>query len=833
MFATLSADLRYAVRGLVARPLFALVAIGSLALGIGVNTAMFSLFEQVVLRPLPVHEPARLVNLSAPGIKAGSTSSDNTGPRDDILSHPMFRDLQAQLPPQLAGIAGHRAMPVTFGWQQQVADGRALLVSGNYFELLGLRPALGRLLAADDDREGAAAVVVLSHDYWMDRLGGRPEVIGQSLRINDQTLTVVGVGPVGFRGTTVGSRPEVFAPLRLAPRLQQRGGFGLEDRRSYWVYAFGRLAPGSGIAEAQAALNQPYARLLQEIELPLHADLEPGARAEFASRRLLLAPGARGQSTTAASIGRPLGLLLGVAALVLLIACLNIANLLLARGAARAGEFAIRASIGASRGRLLRQLLLESLLIALLGALASLPLAAAATAGLLGWLPPVAARAFDGALSVEALQFTVLVAALTVLLFGLFPALQLARAAPIAALRGETGQAGSRGGNRFRAGLATAQIAFSMASLVLAGLFGKSLANIAGEDLGMRVESLAVMAIAPARRGYDDARATALYDRLEQELAGLPGVTAVATSQVPLLANSDWSSNVSVEGFASSADDTSTSYNRIGVGFFDTLGIPLLAGRDFALTDNEGAAKVAIVNRSFVERYGLPDNPVGRRMAVGSSEQLDIEIVGLVADSKYNDVRRRPVPLFFLPRRQDSALTMNFYVRSALPPETLLPQLAAAVARLDPDLPVAPRTLPQDIAMTIVTERAVGVLSAAFALLSTLLAALGLYGLLSYTLSQRTREIGLRLALGAAPRRLAAMLLGQVGRMTVVGGLIGFAIAFAAGRAAQSLLFGLESHDPVVFAAAAGVLGLVALASGAVPARRASRIDPMTALRHD
>jgi putative ABC transport system permease protein len=833
MLATFATDVRYAIRGLLARPLFALVAIGSLALGIGVNTAMFSLFQQVVLQPLPVHEPGRLVNLSAPGIKTGSRSSDSTGPQDDVLSHPMFRDLQRELPPQLVGIAGHRGAAITLGWQRQLVDGRALLVSGSYFEVLGLRPALGRLLDADDDREGAAGVVVLSHAAWLDRFGGRPDVVGETLRVSDQPMTVVGVAPAGFRGTTLGTRPDIFAPLARAPSLMPNGADNLIDRRSYWIYAFGRLSPAATPADAQAALNLPYARLLHEVELPLHADLDAERQQAFAGKQLRLSPGARGQSTVAASIGGPLRILFGIAALVLLIACLNIANLMLARGAARSGEFAIRASMGASRGRLLRQLLIESLLIALAGAIVSVPLAAAVASGLLGWLPPIAARNLDAELGVLALQFTAITALATVLLFGLFPALQLARATPMAALRGESGQAGSRGGNRFRAGLATAQIAFSMASLVLAGLFGKSLANISGEELGMQVDALAVFSLAPARRGYDDARTAVLYDRVEEELAALPGVTSVASSQVPLLANSDWSSNVSVEGHPRAEDDPSTSHNRVGVGFFDTLGIPMLAGRDFALTDNDGAAKVAIVNQGFVARYGLPDNPVGRRMAVGDNDDLDIEIIGLVADSKYNDVKAQPVPLFFLPRRQDEAGVMNFYVRTALPPETLFPQLVAAIARLDPNLPVRPRTVPQDIAQTIATERAVGLLSGAFALLSTLLAALGLYGVLSYTLSQRTREIGLRLALGAAPRRLAAMLLGHVGRMTLVGGLLGLGIALAAGRAAQSLLFGLQAHDPVVLAAAMLLLALVALSAAVLPARRAARIDPMTALRHD
>jgi predicted permease len=526
--------------------------------------------------------------------------------------------------------------------------------------------------------------------------------------------------------------------------------------------------------------------------------------------------------------------LFAIAGLVLLIACLNIANLLLARGAARAGEFAVRASMGASCGRLLRQLLVESLLIAVVGALVSLPLAAAVASGILAWLPVSEARAFDGSLGIEAMQFTALTAIATVLLFGLFPALQLARAEPIAALRGESGQAGTRSGNRFRAGLATSQIAFSMASLVLAGLFAKSLANIDSEDLGMQVDALAVFSIAPASRGYEPGRMAVLYDNLEEQLAALPGVTAVASSLVPMLANSDWSSNVSVEGHQNQPEDPSTSYNKVGVGFFDTFDITLLAGRDFSRADNADAPKVAIVNRSFIQRYGLPENPIGRRMAVGSTEQLDVEIIGVVADSKYNNVKAAQGPLFFLPRRQEPSPAMHFYVRSAVPPETLLPQLEALVARLDPDLPVTGlRTLPQQIALTIVTERFVGMLSATFALLSTLLAALGLYGVLSFTLSQRTREIGLRLALGAAPRRLAAMLLSQVGRMTLVGGLLGLGVAILAGRAAQSLLFGVDGHDPAVLVAAIVLLALVALASGALPARRAARIDPMTALRHE
>lgn len=839
MISSLLTDLRYALRGLTANPLFTLVAVTSLALGIGVNTAIFSLYQQAVLRPLQVAEPDRLVNLVAPGIKTGSTSSGSTGSRDEILSYPMLRDLQQALPPQIIGLVGHRPAEATIGWEAITRNGSAFLVSGNYFELLGLKPTLGRLLAEHDDLQRGEPVAVLAHGYWRDQLGGRDDVLGQSIRVNGEQLTVVGVAPAGFLGTSLGNRADLFAPLALADRIDRRVEPDLADRKNYWVYAFGRLAPETTLEQAQAALNLTYRRLIGEVELPLHSELDEQRRQEFARKELLLTPGARGQSRTAANVGKPLALLLGVAALVLLIACLNIANLLLARGASRAGEFAIRASIGASRGRLLRQLLVEALLIAGGGLLLSLPLASAVAAGLMAWLPPVAAQVFTLGLDGPTLRFAALVALGTVFLFGLFPALQLARSEPMAALRGETGATSSRGGNRFHSALATGQVAFSMASLTLAGLFALSLFNLAREDLGMQVESLATFSIAPDRSGYDRERRAVLYDEVEQALAGLPGVSSVASSLVPLLSNSEWGSNIQVEGYDATAaestlgHDASVAYNMVGVGYFDTLGIPLLAGRDFTLADNQGAAKVAIVNRRFVERFGLGPQPIGKRMS-GGGDPLEIEIVGVVADSKYHDVKAALAPMFLLPRRQHTPGEMRFYVRSSVPPETLLPQLAAAIAAIDPGLPVDDlRTLPDQIAGTLVIERFVGMLSAAFALVSTLLAALGLYGVLSFTLSQRSREIGLRLALGAAPRRLGAMLLAQVARMTLVGGLLGIGLALAAGRAAQSLLFGLDGHDPLVLLAASVLLALVALGSGLLPARRASRIDPMVALRHD
>jgi predicted permease len=427
------------------------------------------------------------------------------------------------------------------------------------------------------------------------------------------------------------------------------------------------------------------------------------------------------------------------------------------------------------------------------------------------------------------------VAAFAVLLFGLFPALQAARSAPIQALKGSSGgSAGNRVATRFRNALATAQIALSMASLVIAGLFIQSLQNLSRVELGMDVDALASFAISPARNGYDAARSQLLFDQVEQDLAGLPGVTAVTSSMVPLLSGNNWGTNVSVEGFRSENQEAAHSlYNEVGSGFFGTVGMPLLAGREFSDADSADRPKVAMVNRRFAEKFGLGSEVIGKRMAIGDNEKLDIEIIGLVADAHYDSVKVAPPEQFWLPRRQNADLgELVFYVRGELPPEQLLKALPGVVARLDPDLPVENlRTLPQQIRQNLVVDHFVGLLSTAFALLATLLAAIGVYGVLSYALQQRTREIGLRLALGAEPRRVQAALLGQVGRMFLIGGGVGLMLALALGRAAQALLYELDGHDPGVIVGATLLLAAIALLAGWWPARRAARIDPLVALR--
>ena len=837
----LPGDVKYALRSLMARPLFVLVAALSLGLGIGVNTAIYSLYHQVVLRPLPVPQAEGLINLSAPGPKQGSTSNNGAGSRDDIFSYPMFRDLErhaAGSDGELVGVAAHRYLAADVVYDKQTRSGTAMLVSGDYFRLLQLQPTLGRLLDRNDDAAvGAAPVAVLSHAYWRNELGAAADVVNRSLRVNGQSLNIVGVAPEGFSGTTFGANTDVFVPITQRWQLQPQASRDEEDRGSYWLYLFARLKPEGDQSAALTALNGFYTQTVRALELPLQSGLSDAEREAFAAKRITFEPGARGQSSAATHAKTPLGLLLCGAALVLMVACLNIANLMLARGAARAAEVALRASIGASRLRLVRQWLVEAGLIAGAGLLASLPLALATLQILGTQIPMREASSFALSLDPVALQFAALLGLATVVLFGLFPAVQMARTQPALALRGETGRSGgSRGASRFRSALAVGQVALSMASLALAGLFLRSLANLDAVDLGLDTDPVAMFTIAPERSGYAPEQAAQLFDRLEIDLGAVPGMQAVSSSMVPILSNNEWGTNISLKDFPKDSEAAqSLAYNKVGPDFFRVFGMTLLAGRAFEQADAASRPKVAIINRAFADQFGLGANPIGQRMAMGERDELDIEIVGLVQDSNYSQVRQTPPAQFFLPRRQDALLgEVVFYVRSAGDPAALLPQLKAAVARLDPNLPVQDlQTMPEQIALTLGNERFVGTLSLGFAVLATSLAALGLYGVLSYTLAQRLREFGLRLALGAAPPRLRAMALRQVAVMTAIGALLGLGIALGLGRAAQALLFGLQGHDPLVMAVALAVLVAVAFAAGWWPARRAMRVDPAVALRSE
>ena len=830
-------NLKLALRTLFRTPFVTGVAILSLALGIGANAAIFSIFNQMLLSNLPVKQPETLVNLSSPGPKQGSTSCNNAGSCDDVFSYPMFRDLQ-KMQTVFTDVAAHVSFGANLSFEGETISGEGMLVSGSYFPVLGVQPAIGRLISPSDDQKvGESPVVVLSHGYWTSRFGQRGDVVNRTMVVNGQTLTIVGVAPAGFSGTTLGSTPEVFVPITL--RGQMQAGFnGFANRRSYWAYLFARLRPGVSIDQARLGLDGLYTGIINDVEAPLQRGWSEQRMREFRARKLVIVPGHQGQSSVRGEAGGPLKVLLGVTALVLLIACANIANLLLARANRRTGEMAVRLSIGASRWQLIRQLLTESIILAILGGIAGLLVAQWTLHTIASILPEEAASTFKVELDPVVLIFAAALTIGTGILFGLFPALHSTRPDLLPTLKGQSGQpSGARGAAMFRTSLAVFQIAISMALLVAAGLFVKSLANIARVDLGIKPDNVVQFAVSPELNGYDQARSQALFTRIEEELATQPGVTGVTAAMIPVLSGSRWNTDVTVQGFQRGPDiDSNSSYNVIGPGYSRTLGIPLLAGREFTPQDTSGAPKVAMVNEAFLRKFklGTPQEAVGKLMT-DEGDTPDTEIIGVLKDAKYSAVKQ-PVPaLFFRPYKQTERIrSISFYVRTAGDPAQFVGQARALMQRLDPNIPVEElRTLPEQVRQNVFMDRFIGLMSTAFAVLATLLASVGLYGVLAYTVAQRTREIGLRMALGAAPNRVRIMVLRQVGVMTVIGAGIGLLASMWIGRLAEGLLFEMKGRDPVVFLAAPALLALIALAAGFIPAHRASKVDPMTALRYE
>ncbi len=829
--------IRFALRQLLRRPGFSAVVIVMLAVGIGATTAMFSMFHQVLLGKLAVDEPDRLVNLGAPGPKPGSSTCTMAGDCEQVFSYPMFRDLEARQT-VLSEIAGHYATFANLAYRNQTQSSRALLVSGSYFPALRVRPALGRLLGPQDEPQvGESAVAVLSYEYWQSSLGGDPSIVGQTLVVNGQPLTIVGVAPDGFSGTTFGWNPSVFVPLTLRWLMESNVPRSDNDRLSYWVYAFGRLQPGVSIEQARAALNTLYSGIINEVEAPLNGAMAPEVMTKFRARQIAVEPGAKGQSIARSLTGPPFGMLLGIAGVVLLIVCFNVASLMLVRGAARAGEMAIRSSIGASRIRLIRDLLLEAASLAILGGLASIPVAAATLRGISALVPTQLAGQIVFGLSPAATAFAAALSLGTVLLFGLLPAFRSSVVRPGAAMQGQARQSvGGRGGTRFSRSLTTIQIAFSMLLLVFAGLFAQSLANLARAELGMNVDSIVTFNVSPQRNGYSQTQATQMFDALERELAAQPGVTSVASSMVPLLAFSEWYDNVKLDGYdASPTEDLRAHLNQVSTDFFRTLSIPLLGGRAFTDADAIGASRVVIVNEAFVRKFRLGDDAVGKRFSLERYQLEDIEIVGVTADAKYSTVRAAAPPQFFLARRQSENLgALAFYVRAAVRSDELMKTVRRVVAAADPNLPVSDlTTMDHVVDDNLFTERLIALLSGGLAALATLLAATGLYGVLAYSVAQRTRELGLRLALGATASGLRGMVMKQVATIALIGMPLGLVLGVALGQAARPLLFGLTAYDPLVLLMAVVLLTSVVLAAGYLPARRASSVAPMEALRYE
>jgi predicted permease len=836
----MKADLRFALRVLGRTPLLTVVVILSLGLGIGANTAIFSFLHQVVLSSLPVERPQELVVLKSPGeLKGGRSSTNNAGGMDSIFSYRTFRGLEKHSQ-GVAGIAGFRLVGANLSFRNQTVDGSAMLISGSYFPLLGVAPRMGRLLGEEDDVHGAGRpVVVLSHAYWQNRLGGQAEVLIQPLRVNGRIFTIVGVTPRGFVGTTFGEQPDVFVPLCFKPAVTP-GWDGTDRWNDYWLYLFARLQPGSTRERAEAALNATYGGLVEEQANSTRGDWPvPGELERFRKSRLSLADGRQGQSSMRDGSRVPILILMASTALVLLIAIANTANVLLARGAQRMKELAIRTALGAGRVRLMRQVLTEAILLSIGGGLAGVLLAA--------WTVQVVAAAISGGPLPEdlsaGLQWPVLlfacgVSVLTGVLCGAFPAWEAARSSVAGVLKDQAGRAsGSLRAARVRTGLVCAQVTISALLLIPTGLFLKSLINLVRVDLGVNADNLVTFRISPELNGYRPEQSRALFSRIEEELGAAPGMRHVAASMVPLISGSNWGAGLTVEGYSRDPSaDTQSMLNVIGSGFFSKMGIPLLAGREFTERDTQAGPKVAVVNETFARYFFKDRDPIGRKFIPGRGNVTpDIEIVGVVKDSHYAGVKQTPPRVYYTPWRQSQDIgAISFYVRSALLPSQATAQLRRVMQSLDPDLPLEDlRTFDEQVSRNIRTDRLVLQLSAAFSIVATLLAMLGLYGVMAYSVTRRTREIGIRMALGAERGSIRRMVFRELLIILAVGLAAGIPSAIGLARLAESLLFGVRSFDGLVVAAAAGALTLAAILAGYLPARRATRVNPIVALRYE
>jgi putative ABC transport system permease protein len=834
---TIWQDLRYGARMLLKNPGFTVIAVLTLALGIGANTAIFSLTDQILLRRLPVERPEELVVLRSPGPKGGYVWSDG----DDAasFSHPMYKDLRDRGANVFSGLLARFAIPLSVAGAGQTERADGELVSGNYFEILGVRPALGRVFSQEDDRApGAHQVVVLSHAYWTRRFGADPAILNKSLTVNGNPMTVIGVSREGFRGVQVGQTPDVFIPIMMKAQMIPNSR-GLDDRRDYWLAIMGRLKPGMSRAQTEEAIRPSY-RLILEEELSLRSGGSAQSRQRFLDKIILLEDGSKGRQILQRDSKQPFLVLMGMAGLALLIACANVANLLLARGAARQREIAVRMALGAGRWRLMRQFLLESLMLSLIGGAVGLMVAAWTIQGLVASIPPsVGALGLSVELDPRLLGFTLAIATLTGLLFGVAPAARATRVNLEATLR-EQGSSVSGGLSsvRFRKALVVSQIVLTTVLLVGAGLFARSLSNLNRLDLGLRADHLIAFSVAPELNGYSPERTIAFFDDLRQSVAALPGVRSVSAAELPILTDSDAGSNVTIEGYqAQDSEDMEVRHNRIGPDYFATMGIPLIGGREFTVADAAGSAKVAIINETMARRFFANRNPIGSHFAFGAGDRIrpDIEIVGVVKDSKHTTVREEKRPFAYLPYSQETNLgRITFYARTDQDVVSIAPSLRREVAQRDNNLPIYDlKTLRQQTNESLFADRFLTFLSICFGSLAAALAAIGLYGVMAYTVTRRMREIGIRIALGATQGRVAWLVLREVALLAGAGLLAGAPLAFALGRAAEALLFGVNAGDPLVFAAAGSLLTLVALFGGYLPARRAAKVDPMVALRRE
>jgi putative ABC transport system permease protein len=833
---TILADLRYAWRILRRSPLFTTVAILSLALGIGANTAIFTLMDQIVLRRLPIKDPGNLVMLFQRGAHNGS----NMGTR--MHSYPIYQDYQQKAAP-LAEVLCRRLVSASLSADNQTERVDAEMVSGNFFSMLGVKPALGRVFSSEEDDRvyQGHPVVVLSHGYWKSRFSSDPKVVGKKILVNNYPMTIVGVSAAGFVGLDPAQSPQIRVPILMKPvMLPDWPWLRIDDRRARWVQVFARLKPGYTVESAAAPLQGLFQQTREfEMTLPAAAKWSAYGREQFMKGTLHVEKADTGFSELRNSFSKALMVLMVMVGLVLLIACANVANLLIARALARQKEISVRLSLGASRIQLVRQLLVESMVLSFIGGVVGVALAFAMTRALLALVPAEGnPLLISSAPDSRILLFTLGVTIVTGLIFGLVPAWRASQPDLWTTMKDTVGSiAGARGSALLlRKTLIAAQVALSFLLLFGAGLFVRSLQNLKGADTGINeMHNLVTFQLSPALNGYDTPRAVSFYRELLDNIRAIPGVKAAGYAIVPLLHGDEWDSSMSVEGHqAKDGEDMQAFMNAPSPGYFQALGTPILEGRDFDSRDMRENAKIAIVNQRFAKHFFGDKSAVGRHIGqgVGPDTKLDVEIVGVVADTLYEGPREGVRRQVLIPNYGNNSAV--FYVRTATGSKSTYASVRNVVKKLDSSLPIYElKTLEKQLDETLLTERLIALLSAGFGLLATVLAVIGLYGVMAFIVARRTKELGLRMALGAQRRSVIWLVMREVLILITIGLTIGVPSAIGLGRFVSAQLYGIQGTDAHTAIMMVIVLSAVAAAAGMIPAHRASRINPIAALRFE
>jgi putative ABC transport system permease protein len=836
-------DIRLALRSMAARPGFAGIAILSLALGIGANTAIFSLWNGLLHSSLPlVRQPEQLVLLSDPNA-AGLWHGDSRGERD-LLTYGEFGQLRDQAASFSAVMASESMLerwPIRFrGSDFEEASGR--LVSGGYFHLLGISPVIGRVFTESDDREDSPYAVI-SYGYWQRRFAGNANVLGRTFALRNVVLTIIGVTPRGFIGETAGQEPDLWMSVRMEPALVP-GDDRLHDTppsKAMWLHVFGRLKPGVTPARAESESNAIFKAGLESFYSGVAS---PDRRRELLDQHLKIRPGASGASDTRGDYSTSLTVLLAAVGVLLLIACANVANLLLARGAVRRPEMALRLSLGASRGRLIRQLVTESLVLAAAGMLCGL-VAAWLVFGALVRMIAQGDQEFQMKFTLDpmALAFTLGVTVAAALLFGLLPAWQATRTDAGVVLKEQGRAGGSLGRTRWGRSLVTLQLALSLPLLVCAGLLARTVYNLQHVDLGYPAEHLLMVGINSRLAGYNSARSATLFRDLQDRIQRIPGVKAATFSHNGLFTGSNSGDEVQVEGFTPKKDDDKdTPWDMVGPRYFSTLGIPLLLGRDILESDDAGAPKVCAINEAFAKKFFAERNPLGLHVTLiddtpSGPKGTTYQVVGVARSVRTNALRGEVKPRLYIPFAQphgDNVKRANFLIRAPTDSTPVLRAVRQTVQKVDAGLPVLyPRTMEEQLAPWTAPNRATAQVAVVFGCIALALAAIGLYGVLSYNIARRKGEIAIRIALGAQPGRVIQMILRETSALVVAGLIVGAGLTYAAARWIASQLYGISPQDPITMTLAAALLLIVALSAVYLPARRASRTDPMAALRQE